>query len=373
VPADTTPPTPDDLRTQVRELCAHWRRDGRYTPRSDSWLRSPDRAFSKELAARGLLGMTWPAPYGRGLGQLHRLAVTEELLRAGAPVALHWIADRQIGPAILRHGSDELKQELLPAIAAADAVFCLGLSEPEAGSDLAAVRTRAEPDGAGGYVLTGRKIWTSGAHLATHVYVLARTHPRAEGERPHAGLSEFVVDMTSEGIEISPIVDMTGEHHFNEVSFDAVRVPGRRLLGTPGQGWRQVTEQLAFERGGPERVLTTYPLFAQVLAHAAGIPGVRAEIGRLTARLAVLRALCRDVAEALGSGRSPVREAATCKLLGNEFERDVLELARKVAPYGPAGFRRDLAEALAASPAFSLRGGAAEVLLSMVAKAEVAA
>ena len=114
-------PTPDELRAEVRELCAQWRRDGRYIPRSDSWLRSPDRAFSKELAARGLLGMTWPTPYGRGLGQLHRLAVTEELLRAGAPVALHWIADRQIGPAILRHGSEELKTELLPAIATAEA------------------------------------------------------------------------------------------------------------------------------------------------------------------------------------------------------------------------------------------------------------
>lgn len=371
--ASTIEPTPDDLRAEVRELCARWREDGRYTPRSDSWLRSPDRAFSKELAARGLLGMTWPAPWGRGLGQLHRLAVTEELLRAGAPVALHWIADRQIGPAILRYGSDELQAELLPAIAAADAVFCLGLSEPEAGSDLAAVRSRAEPDGVGGYRLTGRKIWTSGAHHATHAYVLARTGPRAEGQRPHAGLSEFVVDMASDGIEVSPILDMTGEHHFNEVVFDAVRVPGNRLLGTAGEGWRQVTEQLAFERGGPERVLTTYPLVARVLEHARGVPGVRAEIGRLAARLAVLRTLCKEVAEALGSGRVPVREAATCKLLGNDFERDVLELARRVAPHGPAELRRDLGEALLASPGFSLRGGASEVLLSMVAKAEVPA
>jgi len=370
---DDPSPTPEALRAEVRELCATWRTAGRYVPRSDSWLRSPDRAFSKELAARGLIGSSWPRPFGRGLGPLHRLAVTEELLRAGAPVALHWVADRQIGPAILRHGSDELRAEFLPAIAAADAIFCLGLSEPEAGSDLAAVRTRADPDGGGGFVLTGRKIWTSNAHHATHAYVLARTAPRADGARPHAGLSEFIVDMDAEGVSVSPIVDMAGEHHFNEVAFDGVRVPASRLLGVPGAGWQQVVGQLSFERGGPERVLTTYPLFARLLSDVRGPGWVTAEIGRLTARLAVLRALCRDVALELGAGRSPVQEAATCKLLGNEFEHDVLDLARRVAPHASAEFRRQVTEVLLASPAFSLRGGASEVLLSMVAKAEVAA
>lgn len=369
---DEPPPDPDALRTEVRELCAAWRDAGRYVPRSDSWLRSPDRAFSKELASRGLIGMSWPRPFGRGLGPLHRLAVTEELLRAGAPVALHWVGDRQIGPAILRHGSEELRREFLPAIASVDAVFCLGLSEPEAGSDLAAVRTRAESDGSGGFVLTGRKIWTSNAHHATHAYVLARTEPRAEGARPHTGLSEFLVDMTAEGVSVSPILDMAGEHHFNEVAFDGVRVPASRLLGARGGGWGQVVEQLAFERGGPERVLTTYPLFARLLGEIRGPAWVTAEIGRLTARLAVLRDLCRDVAVELGAGRSPVQQAATCKLLGNEFERDVLDLARRVCSHGSADFRREVTDALLAAPAFSLRGGASEVLLSMVAKAEVA-
>lgn len=370
-PADPPdPPSPADLRRQVRDLCAESLAAGRFTPRSDSWLRSPDADFSRRLAAEGLIGLTWPAPYGRGLSNVHRWAVTEELLRAGAPVALHWIADRQIGPTILRHGNDRLKEEILPGIAAADIVFCLGLSEPEAGSDLASVRTRAEPDG-DGYRLSGRKIWTSGAHHATHAYVLARTTPQEEGARPHAGLSEFVVDMTADGVHVSPIVDMTGEHHFNEVTFDDVRVDGYRLIGERDNGWRQVTEQLAFERGGPERVLTTYPVLLQMLDEQAP-RSVAADLGRLTARLRVLRRLCRTIAGTLDAGDSPVQEAATCKLLGNEFERDVLELARRVVPTASASFRHRFDEALVASPGFSLRGGASEVMLGIVVKGEVA-
>lgn len=366
-------PLASELRDQVRRLCAEWRGAGRFVPRSDSWLRSPSREFSAELAAQGLIGMSWPAPYGRSLTNVHRLAVTEELLRAGAPVALHWVAERQIGPALLRHGNPRLQAEILPGVASARHFFCLGFSEPEAGSDLASVRTRAVRDG-DGYRITGRKVWTSGAHLATHAYVLARTTPRQEGARPHAGLSEFVVDMSAPGVSVSPIVDMSGEHHFNEVSFDDVHVPEHRLVGVPDEGWRQVTEQLAFERGGPERVLTTYPLLVEVLADADALASVpAAELGRLTARLGVLRRLCRVVAERQDAGLVPIQEAATCKLLGNAFERDVLESARRAAAAGPPSLRCAVDAALLASPGFSLRGGASEVLLSMIAKSGTAA
>lgn len=366
----TVAPQPAALRAEVRALCERWRAAGRYTPRSDAWLRSPDPAFSKELATRGLIGLTWPAPYGRGLTNLHRLAVTEELLRAGAPVATHWIGDRQIGPAVLRHGNPRLQEEILPGIVSGDVVFCLGLSEPEAGSDLAAVRTTATPDG-DGFRITGRKIWTSGAHHATHAYVLARTRPTEPGEKPHRGLSEFVVDMAADGVSVAPIVDMTGEHHFNEVTFDDVPVPAHRLIGVRDGGWRQVTEQLAFERGGPERVLTTYPLLVDVLGEAdPATPGLAAGLGRLTARLGVLRRLCRRIAEMLDRGAAPVQEAATCKLLGNAFERDVLSLARRLAPTASPRLRQALTDALLASPGFSLRGGSSEVLLSIVVKSE---
>jgi alkylation response protein AidB-like acyl-CoA dehydrogenase len=368
------------LRRQVRELTGRWRAEGRYVPRNDSWLRGFDLGFSRELAALGLIGLTWPASCGgRGLPNVARAAVTEELLRAGAPVAAHWIGDRQIGPAILRHGSDRLRAEILPGIISADFVFCLGMSEPEAGSDLASARTSATPDG-DGWRVSGRKIWTSGAHRATHAYLLARTERAADR---HQGLTEFIVDMDTPGISVSPIIDLTGEHHFNEVVFDDVPVPGHRLLGRVGEGWRQVVEQLSFERGGPERFLSSYALLAELL-QAAGDDGddgdsrygaggdaeIRAELGELAARLATLRRITWQVAARLDAGEAPVVEAATLKYLGNAFETDVIEVARRAAGAGPGspGFR----EALLASPGFSLRGGAAEVMLSVMARQEAA-
>ena len=270
---------PAALRRAVRELTARWQDEGRYQPRSDNWMRGFDPAFSKELSRLGLIGMTWPAQYGGGeRSHADRLAVTEELLRAGAPVAAHWIADRQIGPAILRHGSARLRAEILPGIVAADLTFCLGMSEPEAGSDLASVQTRGTADGTG-WRLRGRKIWTTGAHLATHAYVLARTSGEAD---KHDGLTEFIVDMDTPGITVTPIRDLTGQHHFNEVTFDDAAVPAHRVLGQVGNGWRQVVEQLSFERGGPERMLSSYPLLAAALSRPgrAPQPGADRELGR---------------------------------------------------------------------------------------------
>jgi acyl-CoA dehydrogenase len=360
--------TTGELRSLVRELTSQWIAAGRYSPRSDSWVRAYDIGFSKALADRGLIGMTWPERVGGGnYSNCDRLAVTEELLRAGAPVAAHWISDRQIGPAILRYGSEELQQEILRAIVSADALFCLGMSEPEAGSDLAAVRTVAKPVD-GGWALRGRKIWTTGAHFATHAYVLARTSTE---QRKHQGLSEFIVDMDTPGVTVSPIIDMTGQHHFNEVAFEDVFVPSHRILGIEGNGWPQVIEQLAFERGGPERVLSTYPLLIEVLTqlHAATVRRDDTRLGTLVARLATLRYLAWQVAAELDHGRAPVQQAATLKYLGNVFERDVIEFARDYLPAdGPesaSGF------ALLASPGFSIRGGAAEVLLSIIARQEI--
>jgi acyl-CoA dehydrogenase len=356
-------------RSEVRNLVDAWLAEGRFTPRSDSWLRSFDPAFSKELSARGLLGITWPRRFGGGGGSnLMRLVVTEELLRAGAPVAAHWIADRQIGPAILRHGSQELQDEILPGIIAADYLFCLGMSEPEAGSDLAAVRTSAQRVD-GGWRVNGRKVWTSIAQHATHIYLLARTE---KCERKYDGLSEFIVDMDSPGISVSPIVDMAGEHHFNEVLFEDVFVPDRRVLGHTGDGWRQVVEQLSFERGGPERLLSTYPLLITLLSELGGHADEETmrRIGCLTARLAIMRQMCRDIARAMDTGKAPVQESATLKYLGNLFERDVIEIARPILGTERAGPESPFGLALLASPGFSIRGGASDVLLSIIAKQE---
>jgi acyl-CoA dehydrogenase len=357
----------DALRNEVRELTNSWLSQGRYTPRSDCWLRSFDLEFSRELAERGLVGLTWPREFGGGgLDARSRLAVVEELLRAGAPVAAHWIGDRQIGPTILRHGSRDLQHEFLPRIIRAEVVFCLGMSEPEAGSDLAAVHTvAAKVDG--GWVVNGRKTWTSHAHRATHAYLLARTD---SGGRKHHGLSEFVADMSSPGIEVSPILDMSGEHHFNEVAFTDVFVPEHRLIGEVGNGWKQVIEQLSFERGGPERVLSTYPLLIAALTHLRETDDHRfdMEVGELVARLATLRRQCWNIAEALDEGRAPVIDAASLKYLGTAFEVDVIEFARRVGL--PADRDSALAQALLASPGFSIRGGSSDILLSIIAKSE---
>ncbi|MEV0082790.1 acyl-CoA dehydrogenase family protein [Saccharopolyspora sp. NPDC050642] len=354
-----------DLRREVRDLCRSWRADGRYRPRPDAWLRSFDLDFSKELAERGLLGMTWPRSVGGAeRSNLARLVVTEELLRAGAPVAAHWIGDRQIGPSILRHGTSRLQQEILPGIAAGEFVFCLGMSEPDAGSDLAAVRTTGTRV-AGGWRIDGRKIWTSHAHRATHAYLLARTE---KSEVKHAGLTEFVLDMSDPGVSVSPIVDMAGSHHFNEVVFENVFVPEERVIGVEGNAWRQVTEQLAYERGGPERVLSTYPVLEELLG--GGNEDMAAEVGELVARLATLRALCAQVAAAVDAGEAPVQAAATLKYLGTAFERDVLECARRAMDSGIVSPESTLGEAILASPGFSIRGGSSEVLLSILAKQE---
>ncbi|MFF3566558.1 acyl-CoA dehydrogenase family protein [Nocardia jiangxiensis] len=354
----------------VRNVTADWRRAGRYVPRSDSWLRSFDPEFSKELAARGLIAMTYPRELtGHVRTNVERLAVTEELLRAGAPVAAHWIGDRQIGPAIMRHGSRELQCEIVPRIAAADALFCLGMSEPEAGSDLASVRTAATA-AEGGWRITGHKIWTSQAHRATHVYLLARTERTG---RKHEGLTEFIVDMDAEGITVGPIVDLSGEHHFNEVRFDNVLVPAHRVVGTVGNGWRQVVDQLSFERGGVERVLSSYPVLVELIAETARHDDDRelhALLGSLVARLAVLRRLCFEVAVVMDAGRAPIQEAAALKFLGNAFERDVIEAWRRTDRCQDPSADAVFGQALLASPGFGLRGGSAEVLLSLIAHQE---
>jgi len=365
------PDTPESLRAVTRRFLDAWRSEYGDFTRPDNWMRGFEPTFSRGLSELNLIGLSWPVAYGgRGLGNVARLAVTEELLRVGAPTGAHWIGDRQIGPAIIRHGNESLRSEFLPAIIASEYTFCLGMSEPEAGSDLASVRTRAtQVDG--GWTVNGRKVWTSGAHHATHLYLLART---ADGAHKHEGLSEFLIGMESPGISVSAINDIAGEHHFNEVLLEDVFVPESRLLGVEGDGWRQVTEQLAFERGGPERFLSSYPVLVELLtAGPALTDGVRRDLGELTARLSTLRQLAWRVADALDDGIAPTLDAATLKLLGNAFEHDVLSVAQRAYAIagrtpGPRYF-----DALVASPGFGIRGGAAEVLLSMIARQEAKA
>ena len=356
------------LRNEVRDFLETERAANTFASACDSWSDFSE-SFSRKLGARGWLGMTWPKVYGgheRPL--LERWVVTEELLAAGAPVGAHWIADRQSGPQILRHGTEEQKRFFLPRIAKGECYFAIGMSEPGAGSDLSSVRTRAERT-SGGWKLTGQKVWTSWAHLAHWSIVFCRTSPPAEDR--HAGFSQFIVDLTWPGVTIRPIVNLAGEHHFNEVYFDAVFVPDDRVLGNIGAGWSQLMGELALERSGPERFLSTFPLLA-AFAERAEAENETA-LGTLAAELFSLRQMSYSVAGRLMAGVTPSVEAALVKDVGTLFEQRIQEAVREGLPVAALmaddDLQRHYARAVLRSPSFTLRGGTSEILRGVVARA----
>jgi alkylation response protein AidB-like acyl-CoA dehydrogenase len=377
-PVTPLPAETGELRAQVREFIAGELAAGRFAPRCDSWHAGWDEAFSRRLGERGWLGMTIPVAYGgHGRSALDRYVVTEELLAAGAPVAAHWIADRQTAPSLLRYGTEQQKRRYLPAIARGECYVALGLSEPDAGSDLAGVRTKAVK-AAGGWELTGTKVWTTGAHHAHVITVLARSGP-PDGRNRHAGLSQFLVPLPDPAVRIRPIRLLSGEHHFNEVVLDGARVPDDMVLGEPGEGWRQVTAELAFERSGPERFLSTFPLLdalvrqlAEQAADAADTADAAA-LGEVVARVWTLRQMSLAVAGALARGEAPEVAAALVKDLGTRLENEVIDVARRLAPVAAdpsaPGLPGLLAGAVMYSPGFTLRGGTNEILRGVVARA----
>jgi alkylation response protein AidB-like acyl-CoA dehydrogenase len=365
----------EEVRAQVRDFLAAERDAGTFTTHVDTWLSGVDPAFSRKLGERGWLGMTWPKRYGgHERSAMERYAVTEELLAAGAPVAAHWIADRQSGPNLLRYGTEAQRQEILPRIAAGECYFVIGMSEPDSGSDLASIRTRASRDADGDWVVNGAKVWTSNAHFSHYGIVLVRTSPADPANR-HAGLSQLLVDLSLPGITINPIRILDGGHHFNEVVFQDVVVPGDMLLGEEGAGWHQVTAELAFERSGPERFLSTYPLIAEFARRArdTGDAAQLATLGRLAARLLALRQLSLRIAAALDRGELPDIPAALVKDVGTTFEADVADEIRRVVEVtvsleSPDPLGRALAEAQLHAPGYTLRGGTNEILRGIVAR-----
>ncbi|HEX5118064.1 MAG TPA: acyl-CoA dehydrogenase family protein [Pseudonocardiaceae bacterium] len=353
------------LRAEIRAFLA----TQDFTPHCDSWMSSHSPEFSRALGRRGWIGMTWPQRYGGAARtERERLVLVEELLAAGAPVAAHWFADRQIGPALLKHGTETQRAAYLPAITRGECFFAIGMSEPDSGSDLASVRTRAVPTG-DGWRISGTKVWTSHAHRAHHLLALVRT---STGDTRHDGLSQLIVDLTAPGVQVRPIRSLDGDAHFAEVILDDVDVGPDALLGTEGRGWAQVTAELAYERSGPERFLSTAPLL-WALARRTADP----RLGGLFAELQTLRALATRVADALQRGEAPAIEAALVKDLGTRFESRVVDLARDLVPTEPdqhAGddLARLLAEATLHGPDATLRGGTNEILRGIVARSLVA-
>jgi alkylation response protein AidB-like acyl-CoA dehydrogenase len=339
-----------------------------------SWM-GFDAEFSRALAARGWVGLTFPPQYGGGgKDAFHRFVLAEELLARGAPVSAHWIADRQSGPLILKYGTAQQKDFFLPKICAAEAFFCIGMSEPQSGSDLAGLRTRATRS-AEGWVLKGQKLWTTNAHRAQYMIALVRTHGGPEDR--HAGLSQMIVDLSLPGITVRTIGDLAGDAHFNEVFFDDVRLPHDALIGEEGAGWTQVTAELAYERSGPERIYGSIVLFDAWLDHLRGQARASdADVmlaGKLLAHLAPLREMSLALSARLAEGASPVIEAALVKDLGTEFEQalpnwlaDALYAAPDDAP--PDMLLRTLHYVLQVCPTFSLRGGTREILRGVIAR-----
>jgi alkylation response protein AidB-like acyl-CoA dehydrogenase len=365
----------EQVRSEVRAFLAEELAAGSFRTHVDTWLSGVDPAFSRKLGERGWLGMTWPKQYGgHERTATERYAVTEELLAAGAPVAAHWIADRQSGPNLLRYGTEQQKAEILPRIAAGECFFVIGMSEPDSGSDLASIRTRAVRNADGDWVVNGAKIWTSNAHHSHYAITLVRTSPVDPANR-HAGLSQLMVDLSTPGITVNPIRILDGGHHFNEVVFEDVVIPGDMLLGTEGDGWHQVTAELAFERSGPERFLSTYPLlaeFARRVADSSDAAGV-ATLGRLSARLLALRQMSLRIAAALDRGELPNLAAALVKDVGTTFEADVIDEIRRVVDVpasldSPDPLGRALAESQLHAPGYTLRGGTNEILRGIVAR-----
>jgi alkylation response protein AidB-like acyl-CoA dehydrogenase len=359
------------LQDQVRDFLAAELPRGSFAP-GLGMAAGRDQGFSRALAAQGWLGMALPRRYGGAeRGVVDRFIVVEELLRWGAPVRYHWVADRQTGPLILRFGSDAQRERFLPAICRGELSFSIGMSEAEAGSDLAAVQTRAKRAD-GGWRVSGTKLWTGGAHENDWFVVLCRT---SDEDDRHQGLTQMIVDLHAGGVAVRPIAYLDGSEFFNEVVLDDVFVPDELVVGDVGAGWSQNTSELALERAGPERWLSTYLVVEQYLReHGAVDERAQAALGEAVAGWWGIRALSLSVARLLDAGQAPVAESALVKELGTRFEQEVLDAVWRLVPGDPdpaaeSMFERLLAAAIVGAPSFTIRGGTSEILRSIAARA----
>ena len=371
----TAIPAEDEaLRAPVREFLAKALQGVPAHVRARSWS-GYDGAFSRELGRRGWLGITLPKAYGGGgRSQFARYVMVEEFLNFGAPVGSHWIADRQSAPLILKYGTEAQKQFYLPAICRGESFFCIGMSEPNAGSDLASVRTRAVRTDEG-WTLNGRKIWTTNAHNCRYMIALVRTSGQPEDRQ--TGLSQLIVDLSLPGVKARPIRDQSGGSDFCEVFFDQVQLGEDALIGEEGRGWAQVTAELAFERSGPERLYASIVLFDEWLAfvrtEAGRTPTAVHLAGKVLSQLAPLRAMSIALTGKIAIGESPVVEAALVKDLGTGVEQLIPaaianDLYSRDPRHVPLELLRTLDYVTQVAPSFSLRGGTRDILRGMIAR-----
>jgi alkylation response protein AidB-like acyl-CoA dehydrogenase len=375
--------TQEAFRGAVREFVTGELNAGTFTVRSKGLVGERNRDFSRKMAERGWIGLTWPPAYGGGgRGYVDKMILYEELFRVQAPVGYHFMAERQIGPALMQFGSDWQKDFFLPRIIQADegVMFCLLFSEPNAGSDLAAVSTSARKDG-DHYVVNGQKVWTSEAHVADYGWLLARTDPE-RSVAAHRTCSEFIVDMKLPGITIRPIINMAGEHTFNEVFFDDVRIHEKYLVGRENAGFKQIMAQVDYERAGIERLMQNYPVYRQLFEYVKGMdrkgeefPWARDRMAQLEIEYHVGRLLCYQTAWTIDRGRKPTSQAALCKAFCTQYEQRLNDAATRII--GPAALIRgkgpwtpldvDLAACYLWGPSYTLQGGSVEILKNIIA------
>jgi alkylation response protein AidB-like acyl-CoA dehydrogenase len=372
----------DQFRRDVRTFLENEIHEGSFVPSCDAWIQGFSPEFTKKVAEKGWIGLNWPTEYGgQGRSNIDRFILTEEMLRYGAPAALHWFADRQIGRAIIHFGTDEQKREYLPRILHGEAYVGLGMSEPEAGSDLASLQTRATQDG-DSYIINGQKMWTSCARYMNYMYLVARTDPDAP---KHRGISEFIVPANLPGITIQPTIDITGTEAWGEVFFDNVKIPANCLIGQKNRGFYQIVNQLDFERSGLERLMGNYPLFDAIIKFSMETrrggklvcrdPLVRDKLAKLKVEFEVGRLLTYRVAFVMDQGQAPNKEAAMAKAYCTGFEQRLADLSTRVLGlYGQllegskwAPIFGMASQSFLGSMGYSLQAGTSEILRNVIA------
>ena len=338
-----------------------------------------ERDWLRKLAKRGWVAPAWPKEYGgAGLSVMQQFIFNEEMARARAPRP-NFLAIGLAGPTIIVHGTDEQKREHLPGILSGEMFWCQGFSEPESGSDLASLKTRAVEDG-DDYVINGQKIWTSGAHRAQRMMLIART----DTELPkHKGISFFLLNMKSPGISVRPLTNMADTPSFNEVFFDNVRVPKKDLLGDLNRGWYVATTTLDFERSGIINGVGLQAMLRELIdyvrsggARTVAWDAMRSEIADRMIECEVAIALSYRVATMQAKGILPNQEASITKLFGSELGQRIARTAIRAAgphgllsagsPYAPLGGRIEAWYRIAVGA--TLAGGTSEIQRGVIAQ-----
>jgi alkylation response protein AidB-like acyl-CoA dehydrogenase len=345
------------LRARARNVAnAAVKKYGRF---NDTWMNGYSKEFSEELAAHGWIGMTWPTEFGGGgRPPIERLIVAEEMIAAGAPIAASWFADRQMGPALIAYGTKRQQDEFLPNMLAGKTTWCIGMSEPNAGSDLASLKTFAADDG-DEWVINGQKIWTSFGEVADYCYLICRT---SNDGPPHAGISEIIVPMNTPGIDVRPIQDMTTNRHFCEVFYTDVRVPKANLVGKQGGAFAQTMRQLEHERGGIDRLVSNKALYDMALLQAdTSNPLIRQEIARIEIGYRVGRILViREVLKQAPAGFSAATKCFCTELEARISDFVFTTLGMQATLWG------DVTQGLAYAPGYTIMGGTSNVMRNII-------